>query len=92
MMAEAMQRRLVMLLCLRCSNTLVTLHDDEVAFQLRIDADELAKTKTLFVSKKFIDERWNLLNWDKRQFKSDTSNARVAKHRALQKEKQKGKQ
>lgn len=90
MMAEAMQRRLVMLLCLRCSNTLVTLHDDEVAFQLRIDADELAKTKTLFVSKKFIDERWNLLNWDKRQFKSDTSNARVAKHRALQKEKQKG--
>lgn len=88
MMPEHMQRRLVMLLCLRCSNALVTLHDEEVAFQLRIDSDELAKTKALFISKKFIDDNWDLLNWDKRQFKSDTSNARVAKHRALQKEKQ----
>ena len=34
-MSEAMQRRLVMLLCLRCSNALVTLQDDEIAFALR---------------------------------------------------------
>lgn len=87
MMGEAMQRRYLMLMCLRCSNALVTLHDDEIAFQLRISSDELAETKRLFVAKGFIDESWNLLNWDKRQFASDSSKARVAKHRALQKEK-----
>lgn len=89
MMTEAMQRRYLMLMCLRCSNSLVTLHDDEVAFQLRISNEELAETKALFIKKGFIDSAWNLCNWDKRQFSSDTSNARVAKHRALQKEKQK---
>ena len=89
MMTETMQRRYIMLLCLRCSNGLVTLHDEEVAFQLRISAEEMAETKALFIKKGFVDSAWNVLNWDKRQFVSDTSNARVAKHRALQKEKQK---
>lgn len=88
MMNEAMQRRYIMVLCLRCNNTLVTLHETEVAFHLRISNEELAETKALFVSKGFIDSAWNVLNWEKRQFASDTSNARVAKHRALQKEKQ----
>lgn len=92
MLSEAMQRRYVMLLCLRCSNTDVTddvtLHDEEVAFQLRISSEEIAETKRLFIAKGFIDSSWNLLNWDKRQFTSDSSNARVAKHRALQKAKQ----
>lgn len=90
MMTEAMQRRYLMLMCLRCSNTLVTLHDDEIAFQLRISDAELAETKALFVKKGFIDASWNLLNWEKRQFASDSSAARVAKHRALQKKKQEG--
>lgn len=89
MMTEAMQRRYLMLMCLRCSNSLVTLQDEEVAFQLRISDEELAETKALFIKKGFIDSAWNLCNWEKRQFASDTSNARVAKHRALQKEKQK---
>lgn len=89
MMTETMQRRYIMLLCLRCSNGLVTLHDEEVAFQLRISVEEMAETKALFIKKGFVDSAWNVLNWDKRQFASDTSNARVAKHRALQKEKQK---
>ncbi len=88
MLSEAMQRRLTMILCLRCSNTLVTLHEDEIAFQLRISETELAETKALFISKGFIDKQWNVLNWEKRQFASDSSAARVAKHRALQKEKQ----
>jgi hypothetical protein len=89
MMNEPMQRRYIMLLCMRCSNNLVTLHDEEVAFQLRITHEELAETKELFIKKGFIDFSWDLQNWDKRQFPSDTSAARVAKHRALQKEKQK---
>ena len=88
MMSEAMQRRYIMFMCLRCSNSLVTLHETEIAFHLRISETDMAETKALFVSKGFIDKDFNLLNWEKRQFASDTSNARVAKHRALQKEKQ----
>ncbi len=88
MLSEAMQRRYLMLMCLRCSNALVTLHDEEIAFQLRISDEELAETKALFIKKGFIDSAWNLLNWEKRQFASDSSKERVAKHRALQKKKQ----
>ncbi len=81
-MSEAMQRRLMMLLCLRCSNTLVTLQETEIAFALRIDDDELAETKVLFLRKNFINEDWEILQWDKRQFISDSSAVRVARHRA----------
>lgn len=88
MLSETMQRRYVMLMCLRCSNALVTLHETEIAFALRITDEELASTKALFIAKGFIDEAWNLSNWDKRQFASDSSAARVAKHRALKKEAQ----
>ena len=89
MLPEAMQRRYIMLMCLRCSNALETLHETEIAFALRISDEELAATKALFVAKKFIDGAWNLLNWEKRQFPSDSSAARVAKHRALKKEAEK---
>lgn len=81
MMPEAMQRRYVMLMCLRCSNALETLHETEIAFHLRITAAELTETKALFVTKGFIDEGWQLLNWEKRQFASDSSTARVRKMR-----------
>lgn len=86
MMSEAMQRRYLMLMCMRCSNDLVTLHDEEVAFQLRITTEEWAETKALFVAKGFIDEDLSLLNWEKRQFKSDSSKDRVAAHRKRKKE------
>jgi hypothetical protein len=86
-MSEAMQRRLMMLLCLRCSNTLVTLQDDEIAFALRISNEDLAETKVVFMRKGFVDEdHGKSCNWDKRQFVSDSSAARVAKHRAAKKE------
>lgn len=85
MLSEAMQRRYLMLMCLRCSNDLETLHETEIAFSLRIDAVSLAETKGIFLAKGFIDEHWKLLNWEKRQFVSDTSTARVAKHRAAKK-------
>lgn len=90
MLSEAMQRRYIMVMCLRCSNALVTLHETEIAFHLRITEQELAETKALFISKGFIDSGWILLNWEKRQIPSDNSNARVAKHRALSKAKQEG--
>jgi hypothetical protein len=85
-MSEAMQRRLMMLLCLRCSNTLVTLQDDEIAFALRISTEELAETKALFLRKGFVNEAWEIANWDKRQFVSDSSAVRVARHRANKKQ------
>ena len=85
-MPEVMQRRLIMLLCLRCSNTLVTLQDDEIAFALRITDEDLAISKALFIRKGFIDDAWEIMNWEKRQFITDSSAARVAKHRAAKKQ------
>lgn len=85
MMSEPEQRRLVMLFCLRCNGN-VTLHDEEVTFQLRISNEEWAKTKALFIKKGFIDSGNKILNWEKRQFTSDSSSARVARHRERMKQ------
>src|SRR3977135_3638253 len=84
-MPEHMQRRLVMLFCLRSCDVTVTLCDDELAFQLRVSESELDETKKLFLRKKFIDENWNLSNWEKRQFPSDSSAARTAAYRSRKK-------
>lgn len=81
MMSESDQRRLVMLFCLRCNGD-VTLHDEEVTFMLRISNDDWSRTKALFISKGFIDSNNNVLNWNARQFISDSSAERVARHRA----------
>jgi hypothetical protein len=89
-MPENMQRRFVMLLCLRSCNVTETLHvtdvTDELSCALRISADELAETKELFVRKGFINDNWEVLNWEKRQYISDSSAARVASHRARKKQ------
>ena len=84
-MSEAMQRRLMMLFCLRSCDVLVTLHDDELAFQLRITDEELAETKALFLRKGFINDAWEIINWDKRQFTSDRSSHRTAAYRERKK-------
>lgn len=80
MMSEQYQRRLVMLFCLRC-NSDVTLQDSEVAFQLRIGEVEWGETKREFIARGFLDADNNLLNWNKRQYRSDSSAERVRKHR-----------
>ena len=93
MMDESMQRRLVMLFCLQCSNGIETFHETEreaaIAFALRISDEELAETKALFIHKGFIDSDWSLRNWNKRQYVSDSSTARVRKHREAKKQAQK---
>jgi hypothetical protein len=82
MMSEAMQRRLAMLFCFRCNESLLTATDSQLAFTLRISLTELAETKLLFMANGFIDEHWQLANWQKRQPLSDhTAAARVRKHR-----------
>jgi hypothetical protein len=78
-MAEVMQRRLCMLFCLRCKEE--TLQEHDRAFHWRISPQELAETKSLFMQKGFIDDEWNLLNWDRRQFISDSSTERVRRFR-----------
>lgn len=79
MMPEAMQRRLIMLMCSRCKDE--TLRETQRAFKWRISAEELAETKALFIENGFIDKDWNLLNWNRRQFISDSSTDRVRRYR-----------
>jgi len=83
-MSEQNQRRLVMLFCMRCNGD-ETLQDAHVTFQLRISQDEWEQSKSVFIASGFMDSDNKILNWDKRQFISDSSTARVAKHRALHK-------
>lgn len=85
-MPEHMQRRLVMLFCLRSGNVTETLNETELAFALHISPAELAETKALFLQKGFIDERFDVLNWGKRQFASDSSTARTRAYRDRQKQ------
>jgi hypothetical protein len=83
-MSEQDQRRLVMIFCMRCNGD-VTLQDIHVTFQLRISQQEWEHSKAIFIEAGFIDSDNNVLNWDKRQFVSDSSAPRVARHRALHK-------
>jgi len=100
MLSEPDQRRFIMLLCIRCSNGHVTLHETgkmlhetntalhetKVAFQLRITKAQWCKTKANLMAQNLIDELGNPTAWDKRQYVSDSSTARVSKHRAKKKE------
>lgn len=85
MLSEKDQRRYIMLLCLRCSNADVTLHETEIAFQLRITDEELAATKQVLLTKGLINDDFTPTAWDKRQYVSDSSAKRVAAHRARKK-------
>jgi hypothetical protein len=81
MLSEKDQRRYIMILCLRCSNGDVTLHDDSVTFMLRISNEEWSVTKAILMEKNLIDNDNKPTAWDKRQFVSDSSAERVARHR-----------
>lgn len=87
MLSEVNQRRYVMLLCMRCSNDNVTLHDEEVAFQLRVTDEEWMVTKATLMSKGMIDDDSKPCAWDKRQYISDSSTSRVAAYRERLKQK-----
>lgn len=86
MLPEVMRWRWVAILCLRCDETLETLHDRHIAFRLRISESELAETKALFIDSGFIDEHWEIENWKRRQYVSDSSTERVRKFREKKKE------
>lgn len=84
-LSELDQRRFVMLLCLRCGNDNVTLQDEDVTFQLRISNNDWLVTKRVLMEKNLINNDNLPVAWEKRQFVSDTSAPRVAKHRAKKK-------
>lgn len=87
MMSEADQRRFIMVLCMYCScNDDVTLQDDEIAFQLRISNEQWSATKAVFIAKNLLNEDNRPAAWDKRQFVSDSSSERVARHRQAKKQ------
>lgn len=81
MLSEVDQRRFIMLLCLRCGNDNVTFHDEEIAFQLRISNEDWQTTKSVLQSKGLIDDSSQPVAWNKRQYISDSSTARVRAHR-----------
>lgn len=85
MMSEALQRRYIMLLCIRSRNGLETFHgtdrDQSVAFQLRISDEETSITKRELMARNLVDSDWNPVKWSKRQYVSDSSTERVRKHR-----------
>lgn len=86
MLSEADQRRLVMLFCIRCSNDDETFHDEQVAFQLRVSLEEWQRSKALFIEKGFLNSDGKLRNWDKRQYRSDSSTERVRAYRDREKQ------
>lgn len=80
-MSEILQRRLVMLFCFQGDDSLSKLTDDEIAFALRISINDLLETKEIFIKKGFLNDKWEILNWNKRQYKSDSSTERTRKWR-----------
>lgn len=87
-MSESFQRRLIMLFCLKCSEEYDSLTDEEIAFALHLDVETLHETFQVFQEKGFLDKNNQILNWDKRQYKSDSSTDRVKEHRRKKKENQ----
>lgn len=81
-MTEADQRRHAMLLCMHIEG-ITDAADSDVAFYMRIGLEDWRQTKTVFIERGFLAEDGSnhLTNWERRQYKSDSSSGRVARHR-----------
>lgn len=78
---EKLQRRLVMVFCLNCSNELSVLTESELAFALNVSLEDVKKTKSIFLKKGFIRKDWSVTSWCKRQPKHPTSAQRTRDYR-----------
>jgi hypothetical protein len=74
-MPESLQRRLIMLWCLRCTTDLTGLTPREIALYLHISLPALEKTRAVFVEKGFIEPDWSLPKFEARQAPSDPTAA-----------------
>jgi hypothetical protein len=84
-MPETLQRRLVMLWCLRCQGDLSGLTDREIAHGLRIPLKDLEKTRAVFLEKGFMEPDWSLPKWEARQLPKDpTAAERMRNYRRRQ--------
>lgn len=81
-MTEADQRRHAMLLCMHIEG-ITDAADSDVAFYMRIGLEDWRQTKTVFIERGFLAEDGSnhLTNWERRQYKSDSSAERMARHR-----------
>lgn len=84
-MSEVDQRRHAMLFCMHIKG-----HTDptnaEVALQLRISEKSWKKTQKIFIEKGFLGDDGNhLINWERRQYKSDKSAERTRDYRSRKK-------
>lgn len=88
MMSDSDQLLWVKALCLASDNEnnrgVITLSDEEICWKLRITVESWRHAIDKFRAKGMIehcDGGYKITNWDKRQYKSDSSAERVAKHR-----------
>lgn len=79
----------IVLLCLANDNSsrgeIKGLDDDDIAYELEMDKEDWLTLKSKFKAKGLIDiveGGLTICNWSKRQFASDSSAERVAKHRS----------
>lgn len=87
-MSEQMQRRYVMLLCLKSNGDLKTVtqnNESVTGCNGSITLEEAKETKNELMEFGFIDEFWNINGWEKRQYISDlrdpTNNERQKRYR-----------
>lgn len=79
--SETLQRRYIMLLCLKCHGDLPGLNDIQLSGALRISIDELQKTHKDLLEIGIITENYDIPKWSERQYLSDYSSLRVNKFR-----------
>ena len=77
---EAFQRRHAMLLCMHIEG-LTSPADEDAAFYMRVTLADWLETKAAFLARGLLDETNHLINWERRQYKSDNSAARTRKYR-----------
>jgi hypothetical protein len=74
-LAETMQRRFVLIMCLTGKRLIPTDDDAAVSFAMRLSAKETARTKSLLMKAKLIQKDWKPTAWERRQFSSDHGGA-----------------
>jgi hypothetical protein len=79
--SETLQRRYIMLLCLKCHGDLPGLNDVQLSGALRISIEELHETHKILLSLGIITENYDIPKWSERQYISDHSSIRVKKYR-----------
>lgn len=88
MMSDSDQLLWVKALCLASENSergFITLTDEEICWKLRVTLETWRHAIDKFRAKGMIEHcsgGYKIINWDKRQFESDSSAKRVAKHRS----------